>query len=163
MNIINYIIIFVSYIMEIELKKQQNRTLPFQKKVVSENVKTELPVKDTVISNSKKIKKQLRTDLKLVGIQYPKKIENPKFKKRYSIKVDLKDNEGKIHRKTIRFGKKDRAEFIDHKNRELAQKQISHMKNYDSPVKGNYYTLKLLNNKENIQDSYLEMLKSLEN
>jgi hypothetical protein len=111
---------------------------------------------DKVIAPSRKIKKQ-PMKFKIVDIEQPRKIERKESRKRYSIRVkylDLDGKDPKTRYKSVRFGDKDRKEFIDHKDEALRDKTLKHMKKCSTPFDRNFYTRELLNTGDNLDLAY---------
>ncbi len=114
-----------------------------------------------ISDKSKKIKKnkiEWTEDCELIQVNTPVPINHPKYKKKYFIVIVYKQG-GKIKRKTIKFGDKEKDDFIDHKSKERKDKTLSSMKNYHSPFKGNYWRYHLLNKFTDIQKAYMEFIK----
>jgi hypothetical protein len=122
--------------------------------------------KDKILSLSKKIKKFnpdiSKYELKYIG--YPMKLETtPRCKKRYMVEVRYKDQNGKMRKKHVRFGKEGREEFIDHKNPARRMSVVNRISEDSNYLSSNFYKLFLLNSQHNnISDAYKDLVNYLE-
>ena len=146
-------------------KKKQEKKLNFLKNIKkgikkdkSNVVVPEVAGKDS--DKKKRDKKKWNNSFKMLKIESPHQITLA-GRKRFSIKIYYLDNNNKKKSKTIRFGDKSQQEFID--NHDLLKKKsvVSRLQNVNDPFNKSFWRLNLLNNKDNLLDSYTDMIKQL--
>ena len=85
----------------------------------------------------KKQKPEWDESYTMISLNPPVPFSHPKMQKRFFITFVYK-KDGAIHKKTVKFGKKDQAEFIDHKNKDERDRLLKTMKAYHNPFKSNH-------------------------
>ena len=113
------------------------------------------------IEKTKKIKKPIPVwdvNWKFIKVDPPMQIKHPKMKKKYVITFRFTDGQ-RIHQKTIKFGTQEQDDYIDHKDEKKREVTMTRIRNYDNPLKGNYWRYNLLNKYPNIYDAYTNFLK----
>lgn len=148
-------------------KKKNNDQNPQNSIEKKETQINEKPVTQPTsnISISKKIKKPKpiwNNKYKLIDVQYPQPIDNPKFKKKYKLNITFKNEDDKIRKKTIRFGKKEDIDFVD--NGDVARKNriSSKLGNTHNMFHGNFWRLHLLNgDSKNLKENYLNLISKI--
>jgi len=157
----------------VEVEKKQN--VPTQKK--QEKTMTEDKVKksdeskqnNTTINNInqeskkiKKVKKNWDNSLKLLSVDFPKPIEGGKIKKRYKVNLTYKSSDGKIRKKTIRFGKVGTDEYVDNGDALKKQKISGKLGNTHNIFHTNFWRLHLLNgDSQNIGENYQNLISNI--
>jgi len=147
-----------------KLEKKINFLKNIKKGIKKEKLKekTAVPASETIENDSlkKRDRKKWLGSYKMLKIESPHQITLA-GRKRYSVKIYYLDNEGKKKSKTIRFGDKNQQEFID--NHDLLKKKsvVSRLQNVNDPFNKSFWRLNLLNNKDNLLDSYTDMIKQL--
>lgn len=110
---------------------------------------------------TRKIKKSMpiwNVNWKFIKVDPPMQIKHPKIKKKYVITFRYTDG-SKVHQKTIKFGTQEQDDYIDHKDEKKREVTMTRIRNYDNPLKGNYWRYNLLNRYPNIIDAYTNFLK----
>lgn len=101
-----------------------------------------------------RVRREDYSNFELVDVSYPEKITpSGRCKKRFQVQVKFKDETGKLRKKLVRFGKEGKKEFIDEHNEKL-RIRASKLKNSNNWLHGSFYDLFLLNNKDNLVDSF---------
>ncbi len=99
-------------------------------------------------------------DYKFISIDPPQ--ENTQGIYRYSISFKFKDpTDGKIKKKSIKFGKKDVKYLIDHKNDVENRRFLNKQKGYYSPFNKNFWCVSLLCSDVSIQKAYTKLLSTV--
>jgi hypothetical protein len=129
----------------------------------SESTTAEAP-KVPQISQTKRIKKPKPiwdNKYKLVDVQFPQEINNPKFKKKYKLNITYKDDD-KLHKKTIRFGKKDDVDYVEGGDLNKKNKISSKLGNTHNMFHGNFWRLHLLNGEaKSLKENYLNLISKI--
>lgn len=151
---------------DIELKKleKKNNFLNNVKKASKKIKKAEIPVvPGNVVAKPATVKSprcKWNNSFSLKQIEMPVLLSGP-GKKRFSIRIIYLDDAGKKKTKTVRFGDRTVSEYIDH-NDLLKKKSVqSRLQNVNDPFHKSFWRLNLLNNKENIIDSYTDLMQQL--
>ena len=110
----------------------------------------------------KKIKEIWDGSYKIKSIGFPELI-NPEFKsnKKYKIHLDYYDKNKKLHRKTVRFGKKTDSDFLDHKVQTKKNKLCAKLGNTHNMFHGNYWRWHLLNGEGTLKNNWMELIKDI--
>lgn len=132
------------------------------------NEKTETPSTDVPktpqVSQTKRIKKPKPiwdNKYKLVDVQFPQEINNPKFKKKYKLNITYKDDD-KLHKKTIRFGKKDDVDYVEGGDVNKKNRVSSKLGNTHNMFHGNFWRLHLLNGEaKSLKENYLNLISKI--
>lgn len=145
-------------------KTDQNPKLNEEKKDL-QNPENKVITNPQAVGASKKIKKPKpiwNNKYKLIDVQFPQPIENPKFKKKYKLNITFKNDEDKIRKKTIRFGKKDDPDFVDGADIVKKSRLSSKLGNTHNMFHGNFWRLHLLNGEsKNLKENYLNLISKI--
>lgn len=100
----------------------------------------------------------------IISISFPEEVSptSVKYKTRFSVGIKYADKAGKKHHKTIFFGKREDAEYIDHGD--LARKALtmSRLRKWGSLFDKNFYRAHLLNGPTtNIVTNYSKLIAML--
>lgn len=163
-----------------ELKKRASETTKQEEKLLrdlknaetvsesysSESYKEKKVVKKPSKSEQKNIKLKKVAEIKeLISISKPEflTVENSFVTKKMKISLVYKDREGKSHNKTIFFGSKKRAYFIDHKIEKLRE-QSRKRRNMENVtiLDGMFYEDRLLDGEStDLNENYMVLVKAL--
>lgn len=130
-------------------------------------LKTEIPVTPIIPQPEKKIKKLRLKPIwdsknELIDVQYPQEIHNEKFKKRFKLNITYRDQNKKLHKKTIRFGNKTQKEFIDDGDNVKKNRISGKLGNTHNLFHANFWRLHLLNgDNKNLKDNYLNIISKI--
>ena len=120
----------------------------------------------SIAKESKKIKKPKKSvnpgDVKVKYIGYYHKLKpSEKCKRRYKCEV-IYEQDGKEHRKQVRFGNADKKEFVDDHDNAKRLSIINKLGHTDDPLHPNFYRMYLLNSIEtDIDNAYINLVKNM--
>ena len=147
-----------------EATKIAEEKIPEEKKIISlpNGVSHDSKGKFTSLNpSSSSVRKAKKPEwdetYELVSVNPPVPFTHPRIRKRFFITFVYKKN-GEVHKKTVKFGKVDQSEYIDHKDKEVKDKLIKSMKAYHNPFKSNHWRFHLLNQCTEIKDAYMKYL-----
>lgn len=105
---------------------------------------------------SKPIKKEWKKDYKLLTVEYPKEPSYKNARTRYETVLTYEDNNGIRHKKRVRFGRKDREEFVDNGDINKRALNLMRIKNADKldVLDPNYWRVCLLNTCGSLKEAY---------
>lgn len=114
----------------------------------------------------KKIQKFKRADYtkaKLKYIGYPRPFKaTPQCQRRFEVEVQFNDQNNKLRKRLVRFGRKGKEEFIDHKDNIKRINTLNKLSNLDNFLDPNFYRATLLNSRHpEIKDAYFELVETL--
>ncbi len=140
----------------------------FEKKDVATTNKEieKKPIEEKTTEKIKKIKKAKEiwdnSTYKIKNIGFPEEIDSKwKSNKKYKIHLDYYDGNKKLHRKTIRFGKKTDSDYIDHKDRTKKNKLSAKLGNTHNLFHGNYWRWHILNGDGDLKKNWMELINDL--
>lgn len=145
--------------------KKKNAELIPQKEeekpeILDLNKSKDVPLAPT-IKKIKKPKPVWDSNHKIVDIQYPQELGEGRFKKKYKLNLTYKLND-KIHKKTIRFGKKDDQDFIETGDVAKKNRLASKLGNTHNMFHGNFWRLHLLNGEtKSLRENYLNLISHI--
>ena len=98
----------------------------FKKKEATEQTSNDKKEEKTKVNVNKKIKKtKIGSDwnekCRLISLSTPQSrgpMTNKKFKYKYQIQIKYKDSNSKIRSKSIKFGKEDKKDYVDHHDKD---------------------------------------------
>jgi hypothetical protein len=97
---------------------------------------------------------------KFFCIDPPTVCANGKYK--YQVVFKYTDpNDGKVKKKTIRFGRKDKEYLVDHQDDQKNKKMLSNMKAYYCPFHKNFWVVHLLCQDISINKAYTKLLNGV--
>jgi hypothetical protein len=118
----------------------------------------------SVLPQIKKIKKPKPvwdSRYKVIDVQYPQELGEGRFKKKYKLNLTYKLDD-KIHKKTIRFGKKDDQDFIDSGDITKKNRVANKLGNTHNMFHGNFWRLHLLNGEtKSLRENYLNLISHI--
>lgn len=148
-------------------KKKNAEKIPqnLNEKVESSTADTsKTPINPSVTPAIKRIKKPKPvwdSKYKLIDVQYPQEINNPKFKKKYKLNITYKDDD-KIHKKTVRFGKKDDLDYVEGGDLTKKNRIASKLGNTHNMFHGNFWRLHLLNGEnKSLKENYVNLISKI--
>lgn len=100
-------------------------------------------------------------DCTLLSVTNPIPIGESKIKKKFAIKLKYRDNAGKHHNKTVRFGNKGVSDFVDHKDIKKQNNLDKRMKNKEHWSQSNFWRDRVLNRKESVDEAFTAVIKEL--
>lgn len=114
------------------------------------------------VKKIKKPKPVWDNSFKLTAVQYPEELLNEKYKKKkYKINIAYKAGD-KLHKKTIRFGKRDDPDFVDGGDVSKKNRLSSKLGNTHNMFHGNFWRLHLLNgDSKTLKENYLNFIKKI--
>lgn len=148
-------------------QKKQEKNTNEEKNKKNEEIKQN---KNSTVNNNlnqeskkiKKMKKNWDTSLKLLSVDFPKPIESGKIKKRYKVNLTYQSADGKIRKKTVRFGKIGTDEYVDSGDVAKKQKISGKLGNTHNIFHTNFWRLHLLNgDSQNIQENYQNLISNI--
>lgn len=98
---------------------------------------------------------------RLVYIEFPERLENNPSA-RFKVGFKFKDsNDGKLKRKTVKFGKKGFEYLIDHQDTERNKKWLNKQRGFYTPFHKNFWIVNLLCSEKTLQQAYNRCLSVL--
>lgn len=155
---------------DLEAKKKLEKRLNFLKNVRRDNIKKkEEPVAKAVAPNGihkdkkhKAPKACWNSKFLLTKLETPIALSTTDGRKRYSIRIEYKDEGGKKKNKTVRFGDKKVQEYVDHHDISRKTSEVSRLQNCQDLFHKNFWRLNLLNNKTSVKEAYVNVMESLQ-
>src|SRR5574343_305010 len=104
--------------------------------------KKKLPL-TSLIEKEQKLGLVWGPNCKLLEVSEPTHVTIPKCKKRFQVVVKWFDGM-RMRQRTVRFGEKDRHYFYEHKNEMEKIRALKLLRDYDDPLKHNFYVKHIL-------------------
>ena len=122
---------------------------------------TSSPTKE---NEKKRIKKKLlwNSAYTIKNVSCPVALDSKSIKKRYKLNLEYADNNNKLRKKTIRFGKNGVQEFIDDQNDEKKNRLLSKLGNTHNPLHANFWRFHLLNgDSTDLKKNWMEIINKI--
>lgn len=152
---------------DLKNKIQQNLEKYLKKETTPPNEKNNnkpIETNNQIQPIEKKIKKPKeiwKENYVIKNISYPEAIEeNQRMKKKYKIKLSF-EKDGKNHTKTIRFGKKNKYDYLDDLDEKKRDKLVGKLGNTHNPLHPNFWRYHLLNTGDDLKKNYLNLINKL--
>lgn len=98
------------------------------------------------MSAGSKRKKDRKIAAKIQSVTFPKMISQTAHNKRkYEVTVHYLDNERKSRQKKVKFGRHDKASFLDHHNNVQRLIEVNHLRDCANPLYPNFWNSNFLN------------------